>query len=381
MTRFLIAFDLRWISRDSGGTTTYALNLLRFLVGQENEFCYRAIALPDGEEQINRILGEQIPKLEIEHVNYSPFHPHSQLELPGKLRKMGVALFHVPSYLGFLGRTGLPVIVTVHDLIAYLHPERQPKAKATRLRPLFKYGWRRSIALADVVVVSSQATGNELRQVMPGVDSKMAVVWAGINPIFFQRCPEEMLRTVRREFGLQDATLLYVGRRDPNKNLIPLIRAVGILGQRGWRVQLLICGPPDSRYPEPEELVRKMGWEKVIRFPGFVDIKTLQALYQIAQVVVYPSSQEGFGLPPVEAMASGVPVVCSSCPALREVVGDAALFVEPTVPESIAAGIERILSDSGLRAELTAKGYERAKRYSWDAAASQIVAIYRRLLR
>jgi glycosyltransferase involved in cell wall biosynthesis len=375
-----VAFDLRWISRDPGGITTHALNLLRALVLSRSEFQYVALLQSGGKELAARYLGGEVPGLEFMTVNYTPFSPLNSVRLPGQLLRAGFSIYHTPNYLGFLLPASIKTLVTVHDLTSYLFPRRRARAKSVQLYPLFAYALRRSLAQADVIAADSENTRADIYRHFPAQGDKVQVVYDAINPVFFERHDTEMLTRVRRQFNLQGPVILYVGRRDPVKNLIPLIEAVGRLHRNGRKACLVVSGPPDPRFPEPEQKVRELGLENWVRFPGFVELDVLRALYQLADVVAYPSSYEGFGLPPLEAMASGTPLVCSNRASLPEVVGDAAVFVEPEDAASIAYGIERVLSDPELKAKLIGSGTRQVRRFSWEASAQGIMTIYRQLL-
>jgi alpha-1,3-rhamnosyl/mannosyltransferase len=154
---------------------------------------------------------------------------------------------------------------------------------------------------------------------------------------------------------------------------------VALLRRQGLDVELLLAGKKDERYPEPEQVARELGLNEFFKAPGYVELPDLQALYQAASVLAFPSSYEGFGSPPLEAMASGTPVVCSDRASIPEVVGDAAVFIDPEDPASIAGGIRQVLTDDGLRARLIEKGRARAQLFSWDAAAERVVGIYRNM--
>jgi alpha-1,3-rhamnosyl/mannosyltransferase len=379
MSPITVAYDLRWINRDPGGITTYALSLLDALARREDGFRYLAVVNPGDESLIPRYLSRPIPGIELLPVSYGPFSPAGQLLLPAALRRSRADIYHAPNYLGLLTRPGLRTIVTVHDLMAYLFPKRCPQAKAVRFFPLFAFALRRSLVNADAIIAVSQRTADDVGRNFPMVSRKVAVIHSALNPIFTRtRSPHDLSEVLAR-FGVKGKLILYVGRRDPNKNVVPLIRSVALLRQQGLDVELLLAGKKDERYPEPEQTARELGLNEFFKAPGFVELPDLQALYQAASVMAFPSSYEGFGSPPLEAMASGTPVVCSDRASIPEVVGDAAVFIDPEDPASIAGGIRQVLIDDRLRARLIERGRARAQLFSWDAAAERVVGIYRRL--
>ena len=281
--------------------------------------------------------------------------------------------------MGLVRHPGLHVIVTVHDLTILCHPESLPRAKSARLYPVFVLAFRSSIRSASRIVVSSQTTLDHFGRIFPGAVSRAEVVYPALNPLFLERCDPERLATVRSRHRTAEHTILYVGRREPYRNLVRLIQALALLRRRGLDVHLIIAGPNDCNYPEPERAVRDLRLDSCVQSLGYVELPMLQALYQSVDALVFPSSYEGFGLPPIEAMASGTPVVCSRCSALPETVGEAAILVDPERPEDIADGIGKVLTEPAVRARLVRLGTERARLFSCDAEAGKLLSLYRRL--
>jgi glycosyltransferase involved in cell wall biosynthesis len=200
-----------------------------------------------------------------------------------------------------------------------------------------------------------------------------------VNPCYFEPRPSEQVAALRRRLGITGTLALYVGRCAPYKNVEALIQAVLLLRAEGLDTSLVVAGDPDGYYPEQEFKALGVQLRPFVRFLGFVECGELATLYQAADMLVFPSRFEGFGLPPLEAMASGTPVVCSTSGALPEISGKAALYVEPT-PAGIAEGIRRVVSEPNLRAELVRRGRTQADRYSPEAAAERVIDIYRQLL-
>jgi glycosyltransferase involved in cell wall biosynthesis len=191
----------------------------------------------------------------------------------------------------------------------------------------------------------------------------------------------EQVQRVRERYQLDQQFVLYVGNIRPHKNLERLIDAFDRLRRSGFEhLRLLIIGDEISKYPALRRAVHGHKLHKYVRFLGFVPIETLAVLYRLADVFVFPSLYEGFGLPPLEAMASGAPVVTSNVSSLPEVVGDAALLVDPYDPESIAEGMRRVLTDADLRATLRARGLAQVQQYSWQQSIEQVHRIYNEVL-
>jgi glycosyltransferase involved in cell wall biosynthesis len=171
---------------------------------------------------------------------------------------------------------------------------------------------------------------------------------------------------------------LYAGNIKPHKNIDRLIEAYSILRRRGVEdAKLIIAGEEISRYPALRRLVHRFQLHQHVRFFGFVPDATLAALYRLASVFVFPSLYEGFGLPPLEAMAAGVPVVTSNVSSLPEVVGDAAVLIDPMDAGAIAEAIGRVLGDASLRHELIRRGHARVKTFSWERSVTRTHEVYR----
>jgi glycosyltransferase involved in cell wall biosynthesis len=188
--------------------------------------------------------------------------------------------------------------------------------------------------------------------------------------------PEEIAR-VRERFQLDGSFVLYVGNIKPHKNLVRLIEAFEALRRDGFEeLKLLIIGDEISKWPALRRAVHRLKLHKHVRFLGFQSDETLASLYRLAAVFVFPSLYEGFGLPPLEAMASGTPVVTSNVSSLPEVAGDAAMLVDPYDVGAITAGIKRVLTDPALRDELVRRGLRRAREFSWERSVARTREIY-----
>jgi glycosyltransferase involved in cell wall biosynthesis len=305
------------------------------------------------------------------------------------LRKLEVDLFHLP-----LNSVPLmmpkPYLVTIHDMSTLLFASQL--GYRNRLRHFYL---RRGLLRADRVMAVSMATCRDVEAVLGIPMSRMRVVYNAPDPIF--RAPsapataqmpgEEFsfpadIQRVLDRYRIHYPYLLYVGRTNPQKNIPRLVEACAVL--RGeiqdhpiYRdLRLLIIGDEISRYPALRHAVIHSRVEDAVRFLGFVPIDTLRAFYQAASAFVFPSLYEGFGLPPLEAMACGTPVVCSNVSSLPEVVGDAAEIVNPENVFDIARGMREVLLDQPRRRGLVERGFEQARRFSWERTAQQVLDAY-----
>jgi glycosyltransferase involved in cell wall biosynthesis len=305
------------------------------------------------------------------------------------LRKLEADLFHIP-----LNAVPLlmpkPYLVTIHDMSTLLFASQ--RGYHNRLRHFYL---RRGLLRADRVMAVSQSTCRDVETVLGIPASRIRVVYNAPDPTFHAPSPGIRARLQGEEFGyapeiqrvldryrIHYPFLLYVGRTNPHKNIPRLVEAFAVL--RGeiqehptYRdLRLLIIGDEISRYPALRHAVIQSRVEDTVRFLGFVPIDTLRAFYQAAAAFVFPSLYEGFGLPPLEAMACGTPVVCSYVSSLPEVVGDAAEIVNPENVFDIARGMREVLLNLPRRSLLVERGFEQARRFSWERTAQQVLDAY-----
>jgi glycosyltransferase involved in cell wall biosynthesis len=229
----------------------------------------------------------------------------------------------------------------------------------------------------------SEASKRDILEYFNVPPGKIDVIYNGIDERFGEPPPEEDVNRVRERYQLDDPFILYAGNIKPHKNLGRLIEAFHIFRHRGTefeQVKLVIIGDEISKYAALRHAVHRHKLHKHVRFFGFVPAKTLAILYRLAAVFVFPSLYEGFGLPPLEAMASGTPVITSNVSSLPEVVGDAAILIDPLQPEAIADALARVLTDSALREDLRARGLERARHFSWERSVRRVREIYDEVL-
>lgn len=281
-------------------------------------------------------------------------------------------LFYSPDFVlpPTLPRTR--TLLTVHDL-SFL---RCPEAFVPALRRYLERVVPRSVARADRVLADSEATRADLIALLGVLPEKVQVLYSGVHPRFCpQSGPDEAAR-LRARYGLGDAPyILSVGTLQPRKNYVRLIQAFTCVRIDEFAdLQLVIAGGHGWLYEET--LAEAEKYPNRVRILGFVDESDLPALYRNAVLFVFPSWYEGFGLPVLEAMACGVPVVCSNASSLPEVAGDAALLVDPLDTDGLAAAMARVLEDPDLRREMIAKGIAQAARFTWAQAARQLLATF-----
>lgn len=299
-----------------------------------------------------------------------------QTVLPWQLAKERITLAHFTNSVAPL-RAPCPFVITVHDMSLWLYPQFHYSRRLIAMRPLIPLVARR----AQAVIAVSHSARADILHILRLPPERVHVIYEAPAPQFRPLPPGPWARRVRRRYGLPEHYILYVGTIEPRKNLVRLLHAflrlreehglphaLFLVGQRGWKDGDIFA------------TMTRLGLERAVRYLGYVPQDDLVALYNLADVFVFPSLYEGFGLPVVEAMACGTPVVTSNRGALAEITGDAAEHVDPTSVESIAAGMARVLLDEDRAQDLRARGQARARRFTWEQTAHQTAALYQRIL-
>lgn len=293
--------------------------------------------------------------------------------LPRELQSGGFDIFHGMS--NFLPRKRVcPFIVTIHDLSYYVHPERCPW-----LRRQYWYAMtRRTMANANLIITDSENSRRDIETFFPGCAAKTRVVPLAAHPRF-QPALHGRHKSAVTARGITKPYVLFVGTLEPGKNVVRLIRAFDaiaddfpdhmlvIVGGRGW-----MCEPVyrAARHARARERIMMTGHLHDNELPDF---------YSFCEVFAFPSLYEGFGMPPLEAMACGAPVVTSKTSSLPGVVGDAAVMIDPESERDLAAALRRVLRDAALRDDLRHRGIKRAAMFSWDATAAETLKLYKQI--
>jgi len=266
-----------------------------------------------------------------------------------------------------------PVVVTVTDLAFRRYPQVHPLGRRLYLGLFTRWTARR----ARAIVAISEYTRQEVVRLLGVPAERVRVIYLGVDSDF-RPLPRDHVEAFRRQRGLPERYLFYLGNLEPRKNLPRLVQAYARIGDGS--VPLVLGGPRGWGYAELFQTVEKLGLVGQILFPGFVPREELPLWYNAAEALVYPSIYEGFGLPPLEAMACGTPVVASAASSLPEVVGEAGLLVDPQDVEALADALRRVLTDQDLRAELRQRGLGQARRFTWEKMACETVELYRSVL-
>ncbi len=315
----------------------------------------------------------------------------NQISFPLFLRQLKPDLCHVPLNAAPL-LMPKPYVVTIHDMSSLLFPEL-PQQDNNSLRHQYRlFRFRRSLLRAARIIAVSKSTQRDVEDLMRVPHDRIRQIYSAPDPQFLEYArlaavggtsyETERKKTLDRH-QISYPFLLYAGNIRPHKNIPRLVEAFAVLRNELENhpvykdLRLIIIGDEMWKQPQVRRMVIQTRMEPFVRFFGFVPFDTLRAFYSAATVFAFPSLYEGFGMPPLEAMASGTPVVCSGTSSLPEVVGDAAVLVNPENVFDIARGIREVLLDEGLRASLIARGQVQARSFSWDQTAKQVLDVYR----
>ncbi len=294
--------------------------------------------------------------------------------LAQRAREERLDLYHAPHYVLPL-RLPCPAVVTIHDLI---HLSARDYRGLPRLYARFMIG--RAVRAAARVITVSQASEREILRRFPRARPKLAVIPNGVEERFVPRPAAEGAAFVAGRFGIEGPFLLFVGNPKGHKNLDLLLEGFVRISRRYPALRLLVVGGDERQRRDLARRVQRLGIGGGTRIAAPVDAETLARLYAAAALLVFPSRHEGFGLPPLEAMACGTPVASSSSASLPEVLGPAAAYFSPESLDSLVEAVCRVLDDAGLRERLVRLGLERARHFSWDDAARRTLALYREVL-
>jgi len=299
-----------------------------------------------------------------------------QITLPLATARINADLLYAP-YFSLPLVTGVRTVVTIHDLIPLLLPEYAPSAPFKAYFKLVSAATRR----ADAIVTDSRHSAADITRCLGVSPDKIHVVPLGVDARFTHAHDAEELTRLRARLGLPERFILYLGGVDPRKNVSVLLRALKLLHDRGQKITpLAIVAPQGGRFADPREEASRLGVASETLFLDWIADEDKAALYAAATAFVFPSRYEGFGLTPLEAMAGGTPVLCSSASSLPEVTGDAALLLDPDDADEWANALVRIDADDALRADLAASGRVRAATFTWDDTVAGLLRVFHRVL-
>ena len=318
-----------------------------------------------------RITGDNVTWEPNPSANYSL---RELVSIAWQVRDLRGDVFHAPHYVYPL-MLPCPGVVTIHDCIHLRFPQQFPKPGSNLYARMMI---RRAVAKSDRVLTVSEATRADLVELVNADPSKIEVIPHGCDPYFLETVDGRELSNVAKKYSLARPFLLSVANIKPHKNLKRLLESFGQLRRDYDDLDLVIAG--GDFYPELQAACESYGVKDRVRQLGFLKKKDLRALYNLARIFVFPSLYEGSGLPPLEAMACGTPVVATSNSAIPEVVGHNGLLVNPYRVDAITEAIRSLLEDSSFRNKLGAQGKIRAQEFDWNESARRVLDVYREVV-
>ena len=368
-----VAIDIR--RAGDFGIGTYICNIINQFARSDRETDYLLIGRPEHLEKFDSLPGN----FTLLPYAFEPGSFHTHLHLPFLLHKRGVDLLHMP---WFYAPAVLParLVITVHDLTEVLSP---PPGISSTFQAGRLYFARRALGRADRILAVSHSSKRELSRAFEVPEEKIEVVYNALDERFLREPMPEGADRILERHAVTYPFVLYAGNIKPQKNLPRLIEAFAVAKAELSEhpvyadLKLLLIGDSAEEHSDLRRAVLRSRVQSDVRFLGFVPHPVLRVFYSRARAFIFPSLYEGFGLPPLEAMAHGTPVLTSNVSSLPEVFSQAALLVNPENVFEIARGIRQILTEDILREALVRRGYELVRKYSWERSAEQVRNIYR----
>ena len=374
-----IGIDVRTLRDDYPGIGRYVSSLL--LAMREQLEGDELVAVHDPEMGKSRYALTALaaePRVKWAPLPLAPRALQQQWKLPAMLRELRLDVFHSPYYVTAYRGLPCPLVVSLFDLIPIAYPASMPSAPG---RLAYRLAVRLALRAARRVIVCSRATAADLARLFGTPGERVEIIPGAAAPVFTPATAAEV-RRVRELHRVPPRYILHVGVNKPHKNLETLLAAYHrYYTQTGAaeRASLVLVGRHDPRYVSPRRWAAQLGFPRAVLALGEIPDEDLRALYSGASAVAVPSHYEGFGLPALEAMACGAPVLASTATALPEVAGDAAMLLDPRDPAAWAEAMGRVVADGGLQADLRARGLARAAQFSWQASARRTLQLYRSL--
>jgi len=358
-----IVLDGRMIGEKMHGIARYAYNLIKGLLNIDQKNKYTVLIGKDFPDILSNNLERRA--LRSKWISIS-----EQWELSKVLRELKPDVYHTPSFVAPIFNVS-PIVMTIHDVNHMVF--RNEYSVLHRL--YYKFIVKPSAKKSAKILTGSKFSKKEINKYLDISIDKIKVIYNGCGEEFRPVEDFEELTRVRKKYGLPEAFILYVGNYKPHKNVSSLLKAYNKLT---CEIPFVLSGKGNK---ELLGLTKRLRMEEKVIFIGEIQDSDLPAVYNCATLFVFPSFYEGFGLPPLEAMTCGCPVVVSNTSSLPEVCGNAVYYIDPYSVDSIAQGIYKVLIDGNLRKNLMQKGLERAKMFSWEKTANEVLKVFEEIRR
>lgn len=362
-----IGIDARLVFYRQAGISQYTIRLLEALaeLDHEDEF-----VVFQSQKHVTKLVDQ--PNFCRRSLWTPPHHRLEQLLLPLELATTDLDVLHSPDFIPPF-RRNFKSVITIHDLNFLLYPHFLTPESASYYGQIDQ-----AVRNCDHIIAVSKSTKRDVIRLTGAPENKITVVYEAPSPVFRPLDDPAVAEQVKQHFGIDKGFILFVSTIEPRKNVPALLMAFRqLLDDYRPDVHLVLAGEKGWLFDDVFALVDKLNLHKRVYFLGRVTVDELLRLYNAAQMLVHPAFYEGFGLPTLEAMACGTPVVASNTSAIPEVVGDAAMLVDPTDVDGMTVAMWRVLNEPGLRQNLVDKGLKRVRNFSWEKAAIETLKIYR----
>jgi glycosyltransferase involved in cell wall biosynthesis len=366
-----IGIDATALPPNPVGAGNYIIRLVRALAALETEHQFIIFAQRSGGELIGELPPQRARWVAVPDQSPAIRLLWEQVRLPVLAKRSEVDILHSLHYTRPLV---LPCasVVTFHDMTFFLFPELHTRTK----RIFFSFAIRQSARHADALVTVSENTRRDAMRILGIPPNRIFTTPLGISEDFHPIADPALLEDGRRRYQLPEKFILYVGLIEPRKNVPMLLKAYARLVSQGDPPPLVLVGRLGWMYEQVFQLVEQLNLKDKVQFKGYIPSQNLPIVYNLAQIFVYPSTYEGFGFPPLEAMACGIPVITTAISAMLDNVGNAGLLIPPQDETALSQAIQTLLSDNSLRDHLSRAGRLRAAEFTWQRTAMETLKVY-----
>lgn len=369
-----IVFDGRTISGNKSGVGVYSASLLKGLANIDSDNTYKVFV---SEKPFDVPANFEFLTTKISQENHPIGEIWEYFFLPYFFLKEGIDIFHSPTFHLPIFTPRIKKIITIHDIILLKFSQTYPRNFVRYAALMLKI----AIKVTDAIIVPSESTKKDIIKIFKVKADKIYIVPHGVRHGLNLINDNYYLINIKNKYNLPDNFILFVSTIEPRKNLEGLIRAYSNIRKTGISHKLVVCGGKGwlHEYERITKIAGELGVTEHISFIGYLPDEDIAAIYNLAALFVYPSLYEGFGFPPLEAMACGCPVITSNTSSLPEVVGEAAIMVNPYDIEELTKAMYEVLTNNELKLKMKKQGLERAKMFSWGKSAREHVSIYEKV--
>lgn len=370
-----VAIDVRTVLPNRSGVGNYVLHLIQNLRKVDPDSIYFFLSLKKNLSFLGPLAPEQNPLQTVfSHENHPLGDFWEHFILPIRLMKKGIDVFHGPASLIPFRRDHYQVVVTIHDLVAFLFPETIPLKYGAYMRYLL----RQAVKRANKIISVSHHTRQDLIEILKVPSEKIVVIHEAPSPIFRPYDRNKVRTLLKERYGIKKKYIYHLGNIEPRKNLIVLLQAfTRVCQELGTEYQLVVSGQKGWLIRSLSHFLKNYPMRDQVLFTGYVPMEDLPLLMNGAEIFVFPSLYEGFGLPVLEAMSCGTPVISSNRSSIPEIVGSAGVLIDPTDVQELAHRIVYLLRNGEERRRLSLLGKDQAARFSWEEVARKTLDVYR----